>query len=90
MTITYTGLLAITMGIVSAIILFVIASIWACFLYLEKKEKKSYEKDDKFEYLKIDTYSGVNFEELGQQGWELAGIDDFTAYFKRPLKDKKS
>ena len=46
-TITSSGLLAITLGITIALVFFVIAGIWACFELVKHFNKE----DDKFEYL---------------------------------------
>lgn len=38
----------------------------------------------KWDYEIIDC-EGLDFDKLGQKGWELVSVSDGTAYFKRPV-----
>lgn len=85
MTITNSGLLAITFGITIALVLFIIAGIWACFQVVNHFTKE----DDKFEYHIEETpFNYQTWQELGEEGWELIGFFTHYAYFIRRTKEK--
>lgn len=86
MTITGSGLIAITFGIAAALILFAIASTWACFEIIEHFS----EEDDKFEYHieNLNLCGPQVFRILGEQGWKLIGINNNYGYFIRRTKEE--
>ena len=87
MIITNYSLLAIVFGIATALILFVIAGIWACFETIQHFTKE----DDKFEYRveDVDAYGIQVWQRLGEQGWELISVNYGKAYFIRRIKEEK-